>query len=375
MTSPRTDSGRAPEPSTASWKPRTSKPSPSSSAAADAEPLDLEASGHVGERLRRVGDVPIHLGRHVYRCHRRVLQHVVDRLLARPPERMESGVDHESRRPPHVGREHAHPLELRRVQAHLVGQPFRVQAPALGVGVEEGQAADGREVGKLERQGELEVMARNGLVEGNRLEVERGALRRLVDVRVVGARAGTVQGRRHVVRGRGSLRLQLGDRLEGAHRLGQSAEPVDRDRLCAPDCGLGSVEDLLRAAPPQRRIGLEPVEDRPHVGGAEQLRPQGLELLVDARHHGHAGRVQVLGCAVGGGVHAHEPPVSLQSARQVHEPGLVIRAGGGQHVRDQGAAVRLERRTHLAVEHVRHAVAPRRGAVPVGRRLDGQRTG
>ena len=55
-----------------------------------------------------------------------------------PAERVNPRVHHEAARAEGVGAQHPEPVELARVQAHLVGEALRVEAPTLGVrGVEE----------------------------------------------------------------------------------------------------------------------------------------------------------------------------------------------------------------------------------------------
>ena len=81
------------------------------------------------------------------------------------------GVDDEAGGAPGLGVEHAEALRLVPVQAHLVGEPLGVQAPALDVGaagVPRGEAPERvqRRVLALER--DLEVVARDGLVVGRR---------------------------------------------------------------------------------------------------------------------------------------------------------------------------------------------------------------
>ena len=60
---------------------------------------------------------------------------VVDGLLAAPALRVQAGVDDQPGGPHRVDGQHAEPGDVVGVQAHLVGQPLGVQAPALGVRV------------------------------------------------------------------------------------------------------------------------------------------------------------------------------------------------------------------------------------------------
>ena len=89
-----------------------------------AELADLEVADHVRRRLRRHRDVAIDLGRRVRRRLGRVRHQVVDRPLPRPAEHVHAGVDDEPRGAQRFVREQAEPIDVRRKQPHLVGQPL-----------------------------------------------------------------------------------------------------------------------------------------------------------------------------------------------------------------------------------------------------------
>ena len=100
-----------------------------------------------------------------------MFEHEVDGLLASPVERVYAGVDHEAARPPGVEGEHADAVEIARVQPHLVRQALGVEAPALDEGRGTVVAAEVRQTGQLLADRELQVMARDRLVEGQGLRL------------------------------------------------------------------------------------------------------------------------------------------------------------------------------------------------------------
>src|SRR6185437_12758631 len=91
-----------------------------------------------------------------------------DRLLARPPERMQARVDHEPARPDATRLEHPEPLEAVVVQPELVGEPLRIECPALrrrGAGEKAAEAADWMEAGLFPLECVLQMVAGIRLVE------------------------------------------------------------------------------------------------------------------------------------------------------------------------------------------------------------------
>ena len=114
--------------------------------------------------------------------------HEVDRLLARPAHRVEAGVDDEARGAEGLRLEHAEPLAIVGVEAHLVGEALGVEAPALDVrpaGHPRAERAERGQPLQLHLDRDLEVMAGRRLVERDRRELVELALGRLVGVDVV----------------------------------------------------------------------------------------------------------------------------------------------------------------------------------------------
>jgi hypothetical protein len=128
------------------------------------ETVEFEAPDHVAHRLARVGDVPIDLGFHTGAGERGVVVEEVDGVLSGPSLGVDAGVDDEAAGAKRVSSEHADALQRRCVEAHLVGEAFRVQAPAFAVGSDLEFAEDRVQVQFLSER-ELQVVAGNGLVE------------------------------------------------------------------------------------------------------------------------------------------------------------------------------------------------------------------
>jgi hypothetical protein len=128
----------------------------------------------VGERLAGPHDVAVHLvGDVALRAGLDALEHVHG-LAARPAERVHARVDDEARGAPRLRGEHAEAVERTRVGAQLVGEALGVVGPALDVGGEAAVLAELGEPVEVERERDLEVVPGHGLVERQRLELERG---------------------------------------------------------------------------------------------------------------------------------------------------------------------------------------------------------
>ena len=258
-------SGSEPWPSTASWKARRSKSAPSRAAIWSAQPLDLALTELVGQRLTRPADVAIGLDRGIGRGESGAEERV-DRALARPAQAMEPAVDDEAGGPPGLPVEHPEPLGLAAVQPHLVGQPLRVEAPALDVGAADHprpEPAEDVEVLVLHLERDLEVMPGDGLVIGRRGELGVRPRGQVVRVGVVDPGARAVGRRRDVV---GERAVALLERLDGADvaaRAGQPAEVARRQRHRPVDVLAGAVEQLVGRRRDVRRIRRQALPGRP----------------------------------------------------------------------------------------------------------------
>ena len=96
--------------------------------------------------------------------------HVVDCLLARPTLGVQAGVDDQPRSSEQLGLEAPEIAEwIVLVHADLRGELLGIQRPAFGVCRVQRLLADQRQVLETECGRDLEVMARNALVVGERL--------------------------------------------------------------------------------------------------------------------------------------------------------------------------------------------------------------
>ena len=127
-----------------------------------AQPLDLALAGLVGQRLTRPADVAVGLDDRVG-LGQAGRPEEVDRALARPAQCVEPGVDDEPGGAPGLRVEHPEALGLVPEQAHLVGQPLAVQAPALDVRAADhprAEAAERDQAVVLHLERDLEMVAR-----------------------------------------------------------------------------------------------------------------------------------------------------------------------------------------------------------------------
>ena len=98
-----------------------------------------------------------------------VADHVIHRLLAAPTLGIEAGVDHQPRGAEQEGLQITGALDAL-IAADLVGQLFGIKRPTLDIGVVEADLAQHRNVFRFLRQADLQVMAGNAFVIGQRVE-------------------------------------------------------------------------------------------------------------------------------------------------------------------------------------------------------------
>ncbi len=216
---------------------------------------------------------------------------------------MDAGVDHQARGAEEFGREAAEVHVGVGEETELLREIFRVKRPALDVGGVAAIAAETRDALEFLRDGDLHVVARDGLVVGERLHLVDRETLHLEGVHVIHAGARTV-GRRLLVKRRGAAflaeRLDLAQFERGlredAEELGQArAHGVDEARR-AVEIGLFSLgrvrivilrrlaqvdEELL-----QRAGEADLVLDRRHLG-------------VDPRDFAQTDPVDLVGAEVG----------------------------------------------------------------------------
>ena len=158
----------APWPRTTSWNAADVEPAAERRPGRVAEPQDLELAELVGQRLAGHREVAVDLVGDVVLGERGVLDHERDRPVAAPAHRVEARVDDEPAGPPGVERQDPEPVHVAGQEAHLGRQPLAVEAPALDVGGRAGQAPERRQAVELLGDRDLEMVAGNRLVEGER---------------------------------------------------------------------------------------------------------------------------------------------------------------------------------------------------------------
>ena len=176
-----------------------------------AQLFDLELADLVGRGLAGPGDVAVDLVHDVEIGFRGVVLEELDRLLARPSLFVHAGVDDEADGAPHLVGELAEFVVRILIEAHLISETFRIQAPALDERRRLEIAPEFRQFAKLERERSLQVVTRHGLVQHQRFLVVLHLLLRLVRPQVEPSRRAAV--------GRGSLGVGSGRLL-----------PILRDR-------------------------------------------------------------------------------------------------------------------------------------------------
>ena len=198
---------------------------------------------------------------------------------------------------------------------------------------------------------ELEVVTGHGLVERHGLGLLTEALARLGGVDEVRADARPIERTREVV-GRGrAVGERLGDRLDGAGRRRDEAEPPRSGRLGAAHRLDRRRQDLLAALVAQRGVGAQALVDRREVARAPELGTQLGELLVELLEQGQARVVKVLGGSLRRRRDADHRAVHVVAARQPRQaPGsrLIEPAGSASDVEE--LAVAADGRDHVVVK-------------------------
>ena len=202
---------------------------------------------------------------------------------------MEAGVDDQPSSPPGLRIQHPEAFPLVSEQAHLVGQALAVQAPALDVCATDHprpQASERVEVRVLHLQGDLEMVARNGLVIRGRGELVVLATGQVVAVRVVDPLARAIRSGRIVIGEGRVLLLVLLDQSDLATGPRQDAEVARRHGHRPLDILSGPCDQSVLGLRRVRDVSLERGSVGSRVvavaGGVRHLPPlllDGLELL------------------------------------------------------------------------------------------------
>src|SRR5438105_9597534 len=96
--------------------------------------FDFALADLVGQSLAWPDNVAIHFVHRLTLGQADVVEEELDRLLARPAQVVQSGVDDQAARTPGLVAKHAEARQLVGIQPELVGKPLRVQRPALDKG-------------------------------------------------------------------------------------------------------------------------------------------------------------------------------------------------------------------------------------------------
>src|SRR5437773_104213 len=127
--------------------------------------LDLELTYLVGQRLARPYVIPIDLRNGRCIGDSGIVDQIADRLLACPPERMNTGIHDKPAGAKHLRGQVA---ELRigiAIEPQLFAEAFRIERPALAVGGQEKLSAKCRQIAEFQRTGALQMVSGNAFVQ------------------------------------------------------------------------------------------------------------------------------------------------------------------------------------------------------------------
>ena len=266
---------------------------------------------------------------------------------------MHARVDDEAAGPHRVGRQHAHPVERARVEAHLVGQPLRVETPALAIGGDEGAPAELRDRFELAGDRQLEMMARNALVVGGRFDVVAAPTGRIGRVHEEDPAAAAVLGRRKVEGDRPARR-----RLNVAIGLRHDPEPAAHRRPRLGHRGLRRGDDLRSIGVVETRIRAQRLEDPVEIGRPDDLRAECPVLGRQRFDLPKTDFMDLLGRQRHGRVEADQPLVGFAAIGQPGQPAPLIRPSLRQDVVAEGVAVSRQGRPDLARDRLTEAPLP-----------------
>src|SRR6266508_5150005 len=166
--------------------------------------FNLTLADFVGQRLAGPDDVPIDFVNSLALAEPDVVEEELDRLLARPAQVMDAGVDDKSTASPRLIAEHAEARPRIGIEAQLVGESLGIQRPAFDEGVAQPPSAVAPKRGDILRflgERDLQVVARDALVKGQCRQRVAWARAGFERVDVERARARAVGRRLKVIRG------------------------------------------------------------------------------------------------------------------------------------------------------------------------------
>ena len=292
---------------------------------------DLQLTELVGERLPRPRDVAIDFGTDLVVGERGIGLEVGDRLLARPSELVNAGVDHEATGTPHLVREPAEVLVGRFVDAHHRAQPLGIEPPSLAVAGKRGAISEGGARRPFAREGGLKAVPRRAFVQGKcgqRVQRTRG---QVVRVHEAGFESAATAGE---------------DRRErGRHRKNAVTEARQRaDGFAELEVGLlGDVrrigQQFTRRLGVELRIGAQKSHELRERTLESRSFHRGLHLGANARDFGETDVVNL--------------PRSQRQRRKLLDHRLVVR----RPVRERDGGQRGARLHQILVAH--HGEEPR----------------
>src|SRR4029077_14939176 len=171
----------------------------------------------------------------------------------RPNFRMNAGVYYQSRSAPDLITEHAEAVVWRLVHPHFLTKLFTIKRPTFPVSGNVVESPELRLVLVLERDRNLEGVSGRGLVQGQRGQIVEWAMRQIVCVQEINARAATARS----IKGR-----QIGrDGFDGEAHSRQIAKVLRRFAVEYFRNPGGTIEQILRCFGVELRIVPEELHE------------------------------------------------------------------------------------------------------------------
>ncbi|MNS95730.1 hypothetical protein D3C72_1300000 [compost metagenome] len=236
---------------------------------------------------------------------------------------MQAGVGHQAAGAPHLVAEAAEAFVGGAIDAHFFAQELGIEAPALGEGGHVGAATVVGLIRRLLLQGDLQVVAGDGLVDGQGRQFIQRTLVQLGGVDDIAA-GHAVLHRAGVVAAGGVAVLDLA--RDGADAIGQAGQGSEQGGQAVVgalgDLG-GLFQQLFAAGRIELRIGAQEVEEAGEVAGPAGGAHFVLHPGADAGDLFQADLMHLIRGQVGGGVAAHGIGVEVAAAGAVGHAGLL----------------------------------------------------
>src|SRR5256712_10921672 len=269
-----------------------------------AQLADLELADLVRQCLPWPNDVPVNFRDHVLIGLSRVFAEIVDSLLPRPTHGMHSGIHHEPHGAPHFVAELAEFRIRIFVHPYLFAETLGIQRPAFYEGCIASVPAEFRNSFEFLSEGNLQMMARHGLVKRERFHLPLRSRVQLVRVYEIPARSARVRSARLVIRRRLRRRLKFGYRSDAIRQTRQLSKQARQLRIHLLHNEAVAVHQIVGLVVEESRIS--PQKFRKLVKAAlERGRCDDFfHLRVDALHFREANFVNLLGCETCSGLEA-----------------------------------------------------------------------